>query len=103
MNIERLLLNNDFEMINQMIEEGKILHDVKSSFSLKEVLAMIKQQKLYFALFTRTFSGIVVSKTLNFSCKPMQQFHGQIALLQNEIERWKHEKFTVVFTVNPPV
>ncbi len=30
----------------------------------------------------------------------MQQFHGQIALLQNEIERWKHEKFTVLFTAN---
>ena len=88
------------EWILSMIEEGKMLHDVKASFSLKEVLAMLKQQKLYFALFTRTFSGIVVSKTLNFSCKPMQQFHGQIALLQNEIERWKHEKFTVVFTAD---
>ena len=88
------------EWFLSMIEEGKMLHDVKVSFSLKEILAMITQQKLYFALFTRTFSGIAISKTANFSCKPMQHFHGQISLLQNELERWKHEKFTVVFTAD---
>lgn len=27
----------------------------------------------------------------------MQQFHGQISLLQNEIERWMQENFTVLF------
>lgn len=86
------------EWFLSLIEEGKMLHDVKPSFGLKEILAMIKQQKVYLALFSRTFSGIRFSKTTNFSCKPMQQFHGQIALLQNEIKRWQLEKFTVLFT-----
>ena len=88
------------EWFLSLLEEGKMVHDVKPSFSFKEILSMLKQQKIYFALFTRTFSGIQISKTVNFSCKPMQQFHGQIALLQNEIERWKHEKFTVLFMAN---
>ena len=86
------------EWFMSLIEEGKMLHDVKPSYMLKEVLAMIKQQKVYTALFTRTFAGVTLKKTTNFSCKPMQQFHGQIALLQNEIERWSHEKFVVLFT-----
>lgn len=86
------------EWFISLIEEGKMLHEVKPSFALKEVLAMLKQQKVYFALFTRSFAGVIVKKTLNFSCKPMQQFHGQIALLQNEIERWIQEKFVVLFT-----
>lgn len=30
----------------------------------------------------------------------MQQFHGQIALLQNEVERWEREKFTVLFAAS---
>lgn len=81
----------------ELLEDGKIVHDVKPSFSFKEIIAMIHHQKIYFALFTRTFAGIKFSKTTNFSCKPMQQFHGQIALLQNEIERWKSERFTVLF------
>jgi len=85
------------EWFISLLEEGKIVHDVKPSFSFKEVIAMIDQPKLYFALFTRTFSGIKFSKTVNFSCKPMQQFHGQMALLQNEVERWKNEKFIVLF------
>ena len=76
------------EWFLSLIEEGKMLHDVKPSFNFKEILAMTKQQKLFLALFSRTFAGINFNKTTNFSCKPMQQFHGQIALLQNEIERW---------------
>lgn len=86
------------EWFLSLIEEGKMLHDVKPSYAFKEILAMTKQQKLFFALFSRTFSGIRFKKTTNFSCKPMQQFHGQIALLQSEIERWQIEKFTVLFT-----
>ncbi|RKQ14736.1 transcription-repair coupling factor [Ureibacillus endophyticus] len=88
------------EWFISLIEEGKMVHDVKASFSFKEVLSMIDQQKLYFALFARTFSGITFNKTTNFSCKPMQQFHGQISLLQNEIERWNQEKFTVLFVAD---
>ncbi|MDI7743860.1 transcription-repair coupling factor [Lysinibacillus fusiformis] len=83
-----------------LIEEGKIVHDVKPSFSFKEINSMLEHQKLYLALFARTFSGIQFKKTTNFSCKPMQQFHGQIALLQNEIERWMQEKFTVLFVAD---
>lgn len=84
------------EWFLSLIEEGKIVHDVKPAFSLKEILAMISQQKLFFSLFSRTFSGVTFKKTTNFSCKPMQQFHGQMALLQTEIERWQMGKFTVL-------
>lgn len=84
------------EWFLSLIEEGKIVHDVKPAFSLKEILAMISQQKLFFSLFSRTFSGVTFKKTTNFSCKPMQQFHGQMALLQNEIERWQMGKFTIL-------
>lgn len=87
------------EWFLSLIEEGKIVHDVKPAFSLKEILAMISQQKLFFSLFSRTFSGISFKKVTNFSYKPMQQFHGQMALLQGEIERWQMGKFTVLIVV----
>lgn len=86
------------EWFISLIEEGKMLHEVKPSYAIKEVLAMLKQQTIYFALFTRTFAGVTIKKTTSFSCKPMQQFHGQIALLQNEIARWIAEKYIVLFT-----
>lgn len=80
-----------------LLEEGKLVHAVKPSFSLKEILAMVHLPSIYFALFARTFAGIRFKKTTSFSCKPMQHFHGQMPLLKNEIERWQLGKFTVLF------
>ncbi len=54
------------EWFISLIEEGKIVHDVKSSFSFKEVHSMLDQQKIYFALFARTFSGITFKKQQTF-------------------------------------
>ena len=56
---------------------------------------MLEQRKAYLALFVRTVPGIVLKKTVAFSCKPMQEFHGQMNLLANEMERWKQGKFNV--------
>lgn len=88
------------EWFVSLIEEGKMVHDVKPSFSMKEILTMLPQQKLYFALFTRTFAGMQFKKVTNFSCKPMQHFHGQIPLLKTELERWQMGKFTVLFVAD---
>lgn len=88
------------EWFISLIEEGKMVHDVNPSLPFNEILANLKQQKIYFALFTRTFGKIRFDQTTSFSCKPMQQFHGQIGLLQNEIERWKSDQFTVLFLAN---
>ncbi|GEK31023.1 transcription-repair-coupling factor [Kurthia zopfii] len=81
----------------EMIEIGKMVHSVKPSFSFQEILANIPQQKVFFTLFTRGFTGIKFTETYNFSCKPMQHFHGQIDLLQSEIKRWQSSNFTVIF------
>jgi len=88
------------EWFMSLIEDGKMVHDVKPSFSMKEILVMLPQQKLYFALFTRTFAGIQFKKVTNFSCKPMQHFHAQIPLLKSELERWQMGKFTVLFVAD---
>ena len=89
--------NEEQEWFLSLIEAGKMVHAVKPSFTLKEMMANLKQQTLYFALFSRTFSGIRFKATEAFSCKPMQHFHGQMAMLQNEMERWLNSAFTVLF------
>ena len=76
-----------------LLEEGKTVHCVKPSFNLKEIIQMFSNEKLYFSLFSRTFSGITIKKNISFSCKPMQNFHGQMHLLKNEIERFTQGKF----------
>ncbi|WP_391206172.1 transcription-repair coupling factor [Psychrobacillus sp. L4] len=79
-----------------LLEEGKTVHDVKPSLNLKEIIRMLPNEKLYFSLFSRTFSGITIKKNTTFSCKPMQNFHGQMHLLKNELERLTNGKFRVV-------
>lgn len=83
-----------------LIEDGKMVHDVKTSRTLHEMLADIKLPIIHLSLFARTFSGVTLQKTTNFACKPMQQFHGQMALLHAEIERWQAGKFTVLFVAS---
>ncbi|MEK4484042.1 transcription-repair coupling factor [Psychrobacillus sp. FSL H8-0484] len=79
-----------------LLEEGKTVHNVKPSFNLKEILQMLPNEKLYFSLFSRTFSGITIKKNMSISCKPMQNFHGQIHLLKNEVERFLQGRFRVL-------
>ncbi len=79
-----------------LLEEGKTVHDVKPSFNLKEIIGMLSNEKIYFSLFARTFSGITFKKSLSFSCKPMQNFHGQMHLLKNEVDRFTQGKFRVI-------
>lgn len=79
-----------------LLEEGKTVHDVKPSFQLKEIIQMLSNEKVYFSLFSRTFSGITIKKNVSISCKPMQNFHGQMHLLKNEVERFIQGKFRVI-------
>ncbi|MED3662435.1 transcription-repair coupling factor [Ureibacillus terrenus] len=84
------------EWFISLIEEGKMVHDVQPSYSFKKIFSKLDLPKVHFMLFTRSFTGIRFDQTMSFSCKPMQQFHGQMSLLKNEVERWKQEKFTVI-------
>ena len=85
------------EWFISLIEEGKMVHDVKVSFTFKEVMHRLRQTVVHFALFARQFQGMTFQKIENFVCKPMQQFQGQIPLFKQEVERWRAEGFTVLF------
>ena len=83
-----------------LLEEGKIVHDAKISWSFDEIHSMLNQQKVYLSLFVRSVPGITIKNTVTFSCKPMQQFHGQMNLLKSEIERWQQGNFNVFIVVD---
>lgn len=88
------------EWIVSLLEEGKIIHDAKISHSFDDIQTMLQQSKVYLSLFVRTVPGISVKKQVSFSCKPMQQFHGQMHLLKNEMERWQQGRFAVIILAN---
>ncbi|WOV84431.1 transcription-repair coupling factor [Sporosarcina jeotgali] len=78
-----------------LLEEGKIVHDAKLSVSFTEAHAALNTKTIYMSLFTRSLPGITVKEIISYSCKPMQQFHGQMNLLKSEMERWQHNQFNV--------
>ncbi|MDV6378972.1 transcription-repair coupling factor [Sporosarcina sp. GW1-11] len=78
-----------------MLEDGKMLHDTKLAWKYQEVLGRIHQQRLYLSLFTRAVPGFTINKSITISCKPMQQFHGQMPLLKSEIERWLQGNYNI--------
>ncbi|WP_438314089.1 transcription-repair coupling factor [Sporosarcina sp. FA9] len=88
------------EWFVSMLEEGKIVHNAKVSFSFDEINKMLVQRKIYLSLFIRTIPGIVVKKAITFSCKPMQQFQGQMSLLKNEMDRWVNNNFSIMVIAN---
>ncbi len=89
------LEREEAEWTISLLEEGKFLHDVPLAYPFRDVLAKLKQQVNFLSLFTRTFPLVTIKKSIAYSCKPMQSFHGQMNLLQNEMERWTLGKFRV--------
>lgn len=78
-----------------MLEEGKFLHGMELARPFKTALQHIVQRRVYISLFVRTFPGVQIKRSIAYSCKPMQSFHGQMHLLKAEAERWKISNFTV--------
>ncbi|MGN7410533.1 transcription-repair coupling factor [Sporosarcina sp. SAFN-010] len=78
-----------------LLEEGKIVHDAKLSVSFIEAHVALNTKTIYMSLFTRSLPGITVKEIISYSCKPMQQFHGQMNLLKSEMERWQQNQFNV--------
>ncbi|MET3576233.1 transcription-repair coupling factor [Bhargavaea ullalensis] len=81
-----------------MLAEGKTVHAARISHSFKEIEGMFRQRRVYLSLFARSLPGIVLKDTVQISCKPMQQFHGQMNLLKSEVDRWQTSGYTVLIT-----
>ncbi|MDQ0430874.1 transcription-repair coupling factor (superfamily II helicase) [Planomicrobium stackebrandtii] len=83
------------DWIVSLLEEGKFLHDVSLTYTFREMMAKLEQKVTFLSLFVRTFPMVSVKKSIAFSCKPMQSFHGQMHLLKAEMERWTLGKFQI--------
>ncbi|QQK74276.1 transcription-repair coupling factor [Salicibibacter cibarius] len=80
-----------------LLEQGDAPRGIRVSESFQDVLQAIQQQIVYFSLFLRSVPATQPQNIVNVNCKAMQQFHGQMPVLQGEMERWMRGDFTVVF------
>ncbi|AZB41194.1 transcription-repair coupling factor [Bacillus sp. FJAT-42376] len=89
------LENEEADWITSMLENGKIVHDVKISH--EHPLSLTAQPIVYLSLFLRHVPHTSPQNILNVSCKQMQNFHGQMNVLKGELDRWNKGKFITVF------
>lgn len=90
------LQKEEAEWLTDKVEKGEFVRGVELSGGIEK--PSLSRQVLYLSLFLRHVPHTNPENILNLSCRAMQNFHGQMNLLKSELERWKKNKFTVVFT-----
>ncbi len=95
--LARQMEKDEAETISLLMEEGKLLPQLKLSFSLAELRQRISGPILYLSTFLRQSNDMQPANVVHFMSKSMQNFHGQMNLLKSEVDRWRNMKFQVVF------
>ncbi|WP_017470338.1 transcription-repair coupling factor [Amphibacillus jilinensis] len=90
------------EWLETMITEHKMVVDLPISFDWNHIWESMEQQKVYLSVFLRHVANTAPQNIVNVSSRAMQQFHGQMHLLQNEMKRWKKADYSVVFIAPTP-
>ncbi|MFC0559589.1 transcription-repair coupling factor [Halalkalibacter alkalisediminis] len=91
------LEKEEAEWNTALLEQGEIIHNVTLSVPVFDLFKSMPNSILYLSLFLKHVPSTNPENVMSISCKSMQQFHGQMQLLQSEIERWKKANQAVVF------
>ncbi|AIM16612.1 MULTISPECIES: transcription-repair coupling factor [Neobacillus] len=91
------LEKEEAEWYTSLLGEGQIIHDLQISHNLETFLRKKEFPIIYMSLFLRHVANTSPQNIINISCKPMQNFHGQMHLLKAEIERWKKSNYSILF------
>ncbi|WP_026693216.1 transcription-repair coupling factor [Peribacillus kribbensis] len=90
------LEKEEAEWYISLLGEGQIIHDVALSHKLPELMYNARHPFIYLTLFLRHVPFTNPQNIINFTCKQMQNFHGQMHVFKGEIDRWKKGKYAVV-------
>jgi len=94
------LERDEAEWMMHALTEGKSLPAFVLSKSYETLLHRRPFPTLYVSLFLRQVAGIQPQNIVNFVCRVMQNFHGQMNLLKAEMERWKKNGSKVILLAN---
>ncbi|MDC3414864.1 transcription-repair coupling factor [Aquibacillus sp. 3ASR75-11] len=84
------------EWYHSMLASNQIVRDLSISYDWHDVWEKMEQPRLYLSVFLRHISNTNPQNIVNMSCRAMQQFHGQMNLLQNEVNRWKKGDYSII-------
>ncbi|QST00135.1 transcription-repair coupling factor [Pontibacillus sp. ALD_SL1] len=84
------------EWYSSLLESGQMVRDLSISYNWSDVWHSIHHPRLYMSVFLRHIPNTQPENIVNISCRAMQQFHGQMNLLQTEMERWQKGDYSVL-------
>ena len=85
----RQLERDEAEWTTHLLQQGKTLPGFVLAAATEQVLYPKKFQTLYVSLFVRQVPHTQPQNIVNFVCRNMQNFHGQMNVLKAEMERWR--------------
>ncbi|RLL41681.1 transcription-repair coupling factor [Oceanobacillus piezotolerans] len=84
------------EWYSNLLEAGKMVQNSRFSYDWQTVLDRMIQPRLYLSVFLRHIPNTSPENIINLSSRTMQEFHGQMHLLKNELKRWEKGDYSVV-------
>lgn len=88
------------EWMTNLLQEGKSLPSFVMSKPYESLLHRTALPTLYLSLFLRQVPQTQPQNIVNFMCRAMQNFHGQMNVLKSEMERWKKNGANVIVLAN---
>ncbi len=83
------LEKDEAEWMTGSLSDGKCLPQLTLSKPYESLLHRKPYPTLYMSLFLRQVPNTTPQNIVNFMCRLMQNFHGQMNVLKSEMERWK--------------
>lgn len=84
-----------------MLQIGEMIQGLTFSFDWLQMREKFIQPKIYMSVFLRHIPNTQPANVVNISAHQMQDFHGQMPLLKNELARWQAAEFsTILFVPN---
>lgn len=84
------------EWYSSLLEANKMVKGSSFSFDWLTVIEKMKQQRIYMSVFLRHIPNTQPENIINLSSRAMQEFHGQMHLFKNELQRWEKGGFSVL-------
>lgn len=94
------LERDEAEWTTMSLQDGKTIPAFVLSKPYETLLQRKAYPTLYMSLFLRQVPQTQPQNIVNFMCRVMQNFHGQMNVLKSEMERWKKSGAKVLLLAN---
>ncbi|WP_047980722.1 transcription-repair coupling factor [Ornithinibacillus contaminans] len=88
--------HEEAQWYSSLLEANKMVTDSRFSFDWHTIWNNMHVQRVYMSVFLRHIPNTNPQNIINLSSRSMQEFHGQMHLFKNELQRWKKGDFSVV-------